>query len=131
MNILWFAAQCRESLLGLMLYLYYWEKNNIEHSDVIIELYITEILHMADHYVLPVSEIIKELYVNYYNLIEQRTALDDNQKYMQLAVTNRNKFTKWLEKTQIKNNLIGEDIMRLRWFLKNISYYNKRFVIPQ
>lgn len=131
MNILWFAAQCRESILWLMLYLYYGEKNGIEHSDIVIELYITEILHMADHYIQPVSEIIKELYITYYDLIEQRTALDDNQKYMQLAVTNRNKFTKWLEKTQIKNNLIGEDIMRLRWFLKNISYYNKRFVIPQ
>jgi len=131
MNILWFAAQSRESLLWLMLYLYYGEKNKIEHSDIIIELYVTEILHMADHYIQPVSEIIKELYITYYALIEQRTALDDNQKYMQLGLTNRNKFTKWLEKTQIKNNLIGEDIMWLRWFLKNISYYNKRFVIPQ
>jgi hypothetical protein len=36
-----------------------------------------------------------------------------------------------LQADRIKNNLIGEDIMRLRWFIKNISYYNKRFVIPQ
>gem|GEM_PF-1771990 len=77
-----------------MLYLYYGEKNKIEHSDIIIELYVTEILHMADHYIQPVSEIIKELYITYYALIEQRTALDDNQKYMQLGLTNRNKFTK-------------------------------------
>jgi hypothetical protein len=34
-------------------------------------------------------------------------------------------------KEEIKKKIIGEDIVRLRWYLKNITYYNKRFLIPK
>ncbi len=131
MNIAGSIAQARETMLWLMLYMYYSEQKQTKNTNIIIDLYITEILHLAEHYVEPVTEIIKEIYLSYYSLIEKRISLDDNKKYMQLAVNNWNKFTKWLSQEDIKKNLIGEDIMRLRWFLKNISYYNKRFVIPQ
>lgn len=131
MNIAWAIAHARETLLWLILYMYYSESNKAEHTNVIIELYITEIMHLADHYISPVSEIIKEIYLWYYMLIEKWISIDDNSKYMQLALNNWNKFTNGLQADRIKNNLIGEDIMRLRWFIKNISYYNKRFVIPK
>jgi hypothetical protein len=47
-------------------------------------------------------------------LIEKWISIDDNSKYMQLALNNWNKFTNGLQADRIKNNLIGEDIMRLR-----------------
>jgi hypothetical protein len=34
-------------------------------------------------------------------------------------------------KEEILNNTTSEDIIRLKWFLKNITYYNKRFLIPK
>ena len=74
--------------------MYYSEQKQVKNTDIIIELYITEILHLAEHYGEPVTEIIKEIYLSYYTLIEKRISLDDNKKYMQLAVNNRNKFTK-------------------------------------
>jgi len=131
MNIAGIIAQARETLLWLLLYIYYNEKHDTKNIDIIIELYIVEILHLADHYVSSIAIIIKEIYLTYYSIIEKWISLDDNTKYIDLAINNWNKFTKWMTKEQIKNNLIGEDIMRLRGFLKNISYYNKRFVIPQ
>lgn len=130
MNILWFIAQIRETLLWLCLYMYYLEKNEAQHIDTILELYITDIIHLADHYTDPITAIIKELYLKYHPILEQRVSLDDNQKYMDLAYNNRKKFTKWHKKDELKNLLVWEDIMWLRWFLKNISYYNKRFIMP-
>ena len=94
MNILGFVAQARETMLGLYLYMYYCEKQETQHMDILLELYCTDILHIADHYVELLIECIKELYLTYYTLLEQWVVLDDNQKYMELSLTNRNKFTK-------------------------------------
>lgn len=94
MNILGFIAQARETLLGLCLYMYYCEKQETKNMDILLELYCTDILHIADHYVIQLIECIKELYLTYYTLLEQWVVLDDNQKYMELSLTNRNKFTK-------------------------------------
>jgi hypothetical protein len=44
---------------------------------------------------------------------------------------NRTAFTKDKQSDEIMKKCNGEDFVRLAWFLKNITYYNKRFLIPK
>lgn len=133
MNILGIIATLRDTLFGCILYLQFLEKNKIskDQIDIIIDLYITDILHLHEDYITPYKEIIKKLQTHYAELLEQRMILDDNTKFLRIALENWLHFTKDKTPTMIKNVIIGEDIMRLRWCLKNISYYNKRYVIPK
>jgi len=130
MNIMWIVAQLRETVLWLFIYLHYLSKNDANHIDILLEIYVWEILHMSDEYIHDMVAIIKELYLDHNVLLDQWFVIDDNQKYMKLALDNWKKFVKDLEYNDVRWNIIGEDLMWYRWFLKNISYYNKRFVIP-
>jgi hypothetical protein len=44
---------------------------------------------------------------------------------------NRTTFTDDKNKADILKTIIWEDIIWFRWFLKNVTYYNKRFLIPR
>ena len=126
-------AWLKENLFGLLLYLYALQSSKASASkiDAIIDIYITDILHIHEDYNTKISHIIKNLLINYNELLSKRIALDDNQKVLSIAIENRNIFSREKTVGSIKNIIIGEDIMRLRWFIKTVTYYNKRYIMPK
>ena len=106
----------KENLFGLLLYLYALQSSKASASkiDAIIDIYITDILHIHEDYNTKISHIIKKLLINYNELLSKRIALDDNQKVLSIAIENRNIFSREKTVGSIKNIIIGEDIMRLR-----------------
>lgn len=133
MNILWTYAIIKETLFWLLLYLYALQHNSIDISkiDAIVNIYVTDILHLHDDYNISIKQIVKKMLIKYDELLSKWIALDDNLKVLNIAIENRNIFTRDKAAWNIKNIIIGEDIMWLRWFVKTVTYYNKRYIMPK
>ena len=58
---------------------------------------------------------------------------DDNKEFFSILKENWMEFLKKLwKKSELEkeNSFSIEDYLRLRWVLKHITYYNKRYLIP-
>jgi hypothetical protein len=58
---------------------------------------------------------------------------DDNKEFFSILKENRMEFLKKLwKKSELEkeNSFSIEDYLWLRWVLKHITYYNKRYLIP-
>ena len=133
MNILGVYATIKETLFWLLLYVYALQHNSIDIAkiDAIIDIYTTDILHLHEEYNTSIKKIIKKMLIKYDELLGKRIALDDNIQVLNIAIENRNIFTREKTAWSIKNIIIGEDIMWLRWFVKTVTYYNKRYIMPK
>lgn len=87
---------------------------DVQKIDAIIDIYSTDILHLHESYSPSIAQIIKKLLIKYTELLSKRIVLDDNQQVLNIAIENRNIFTRDKTVGTIKNVIIGEDIMRLR-----------------
>jgi hypothetical protein len=56
--------------------------------------------------------------------------IDDNAGYLKIAYDNRKSYGKNQTSEAIFGGLSGEDIIWFRGFLKTVSYYNKRYIMP-
>ncbi len=133
--IVWIFSTIRETLFGFLIYLTYLRdeasKKNINiDTELLIRLYIQDILNIDEYYQHKIAGIINDLQADFNEIIRHRIEIDDNKDYLKIGYDNRIFFSnKSLEDT--KKKIISEDIIRFKWFLKNITYYNKRFLMPQ
>lgn len=134
--ILGIFSTIRETLFGFMIYLTYLRdeantKNISIDTELLIKLYIQDILNIDEYYQHKIAEIINDLQADFNEIIKHRIEIDDNKDYLKIGYDNRISFSgnKSLEET--KKKIISEDIIRFKGFLKNITYYNKRFLMPQ
>lgn len=100
------------------------------NSDGLIDLYCTIILHSneSSHHILHTH--IKHLVDQYSEVLTLRTLLDDNQDYMYIGFNNWNSWLENHDLNTLNESITDEDTIRFMGYLKHISYYNKRFLIP-
>jgi len=132
-NILWIISCLMETLPGFLLYMTYLQKelNKKENIniDILYDIYCIDVLNITKKYNKKFRNMIQNIYNEFQELLELRISLDDNIPFYQIAMNNRKEFIKWKE--DIYRWVTGEDVLRFRWFLKNITYYNKRYLIPK
>lgn len=129
-------ATTRETFFGLLIYLTYLKdetntKNKEIDTSIFIKLYIQDILHIDEHHHKKFIKIIQDIQADFNEIIKHWIQIDDNKDYLKIWYTNRIHFNKNNNIEEIRKNIISEDIIWFKWFLKNISYYNKRFLMPQ
>lgn len=134
--ILGIFSTVRETLFGLLIYLTYLrdeaDKKNISIDiDLLINLYMQDILHIDEHYHKKITTIIRSMQADFNEIIKYWIEIDDNKDYLKIGYTNRIHFIGNKTPAEIKKKIISEDTLWFMWFLKNISYYNKRFLMPQ
>lgn len=125
------CAQAKETLFGFLLYMQYILSCQESHqksyeSDVLIDLYCRKVLHSTDKTHDRIYKHLVTLLQRYEDILSLWTLLDDNQDYMYIGFNNRNHRCE-----QHKHHTISDE--NLVWFmsyLKHITYYNKRFLIP-
>lgn len=129
--ILWIFSNFRETLFGFLLYIKYldWSKqiNNIQS---LIKIYIQDIINIDPNYNSQFEDIIIILLQKFDIILTKRIAIDDNKELFELLSNNRRTFTNNKNHNEILQSISWEDIIRLKWFLKNVNYYNKRFIMP-
>ncbi len=134
--ILGIFSTIRDTFFGLLIYLTYMKdetdkKDGAIDIQLLIWLYVKDILNIDEYHQQKISDIITSLQADFNEIIRYRIEIDDNKDYLKIGYDNRIFFSgsKSLEET--KKKIISEDILRFKWFLKNITYYNKRFLMPQ
>jgi hypothetical protein len=129
--ILWIFFNLRETIFWFLLYAKYLsskdKKTNIES---LIKIYIQDIINIQTKNKDDFEEIIKWLLDKLWTILQKWISIDDNKEIFELLWDNRAKFIDSKGPDDIIKSVSWEDIIRFKWFLKNINYYNKRFIIP-
>ncbi len=134
--ILGILSTIRETLFGFLIYLTYLRdsttiKNSHIDDTLLIKLYIKDILNIDEYYHHKITDIINMLQADFNEIMKHRIEIDDNKDYLKIGADNWIQFSNNKDLEETKKKIISEDIIRFKGFLKNITYYNKRFLMPQ
>lgn len=136
MTILGILASLRETLFGFLLwYIYLLKEGEEAKIDLQIHalkrIYIIDVLNVSEEYYQVFDEMLDDLWFEYADILKKRISIDDNTKYLSIGLGNRMSFIEGKEIAQILTEVMWEDVIRCRWYLKTITYYNKRYLIPK
>lgn len=129
-NIFGIIASMMETLPGFLLYMTYLktDKKN-QKIEILYDIYCIDVLNISKEYSKAIKNMIIDVEKDFWELLNLWIDLDDNKDFFRIALTNWKDFTKWKE--NIYKSVSGEDVLWFKWFLKNITYYNKRYLIPK
>jgi len=123
----------RETLFWFMLlYSYFQKQEKVEKSknDILIMYYVKDILWLRIPEATEIYDAILETIKEFSTILELWTGIDDNPWFLKLIEKSRKTFCSKKDDNQIFWSIAWEDLLRFRGLLKNITYYNKRYVIP-
>ena len=136
MTIFWICAWCKDTIFGLLLSMAHIQKNAPkQHAtqwlEFLLSVYVVDILNIAPELQDIFLKVIRALFEQYTTMLHQRILIDDNPVYLQFLTDNLAVFG--LNKTMddMSHDVVWEDIIWCKWFLKNCHYYNKRYILPQ
>lgn len=135
-STLWILAALRDSIMWFLIYYRYLQTLEISSwkdmkLDLLKKIYILDILWLCDEYVNSMWIVINKMINSYWDILQMWVNIDDNKKYFELWVENRTIFVENKTDEKIFTDIAWEDIIWFRWFLKNITFYNKRYLIPK
>jgi len=134
--IMWILSTSKETLFGFLLYFYFVKQSAIEqkksmNEEFLLDLYVREVLQIAEEFRVKWKLIVLELLESYSDVLSHWVSLDDNLPFMTIVFENRQNFVEKKSSVAFWEAISGEDVIWFRWFLKNLTYYNKRFLIPK
>lgn len=130
-NILGIISCMMETIFGLIIYTHYLKNSNKweNNIDQLYKIYCVDVLNLSWKYSNKMIDKIKNLEKYFEKILNLRSELDDNKIFFKIAHTNWVEFIK--NKEDIYKWVSWEDVLWFKWFLKNITYYNKRYLIPK
>jgi len=138
--ILQHLALLRETLFWFLIYYRYLQ--NVQEQDkektkynltLLKKTYILHILNRDSSLFTVWSKLIDTLLEQFGAAFSIFVEFDDNKEFFSILKENRMEFLKKLwKKSELEkeNSFSIEDYLWLRWVLKHITYYNKRYLIP-
>jgi len=131
--IIGILAKMRETLLGYLLFQTQIKKSkkNIK-SELISNVYLNEILHIetAQQGKIFRQTILDEIELDMKEFLDIIVTMDDNEDFIRIGIDSRKDFISGKKDEDIQKEFSGEDILRISGYFKNITYYNKRFLLP-
>ncbi len=128
-TLFWFLIYCR--------YLQDIQDKDNENSKLNLwllkKVYILHVLNWDASLLSVGSKLIDTLLEQFWLAFSIFVEFDDNKEFFSILRENWLEFLKKLwKKSEIEkeNSFSIEDFLRLRWVLKHITYYNKRYLIP-
>jgi hypothetical protein len=90
------------------------KKNIVIDTELLIKIYIQDILNIDEYYYHKLFGVINTLQADFNEIIKYRIEIDDNKDYLKIGYDNRLSFTgsKVLEET--KKKIISEDVIRFK-----------------
>lgn len=124
----------RETFFGLALLFVYLEqdKKSLSHekNEILLMIYVRDILGIKSKKADQVFKVMLETIKEVMPILKLWISLDDNKSFFALIAKNWDSFSAEKSEEQLLASFSGEDLVWFRGLLKNIAYYNKRFVIP-
>lgn len=125
----------RETFFGLALLFVYLEqdKKSLSHekNEILLMIYVRDILGIKSKKADQVFKVMLETIKEVMPILKLWISLDDNKSFFALIAKNWDSFSTEKSEEQLLASFSGEDLVWFRGLLKNIAYYNKRFVIPR
>jgi len=133
-------ALLRETLFWFLIYYRYLQlvqeadkwKRNFDLS-LLKRVYILQILNWDISLFSAWCKLIDTLSEQFWSAFSTFVEFDDNKEFFSILKENWIDFARklWKKSDSEKQSAFSyEDLLRLRWVLKHITYYNKRFLIP-
>lgn len=117
--ILGIFSTIRETLFGFLIYLTYLKdetnkKNGSIDTELLIRLYVQDILNVDDYYQQKIANIITTLQADFNEIIRHRIEIDDNKDYLKIGYDNRLLFSGGKSIEETKKKIISEDVIRFK-----------------
>jgi hypothetical protein len=129
-NIFGIISSMIDTLPGFLLYMTYLKINKkTTKYEILYDIYCIDVLNISKDYCKSLKKMIKWIEDKFVDLLNLWIELDDNVAFFQIALNNWKEFIKW--RTDVYKSVSWEDVLWFKWFLKNITYYNKRYLIPK
>ncbi len=133
-------ALLRETLFWFLIYYKYlqnlyqnWEEKVKLNLLLFKKVYILRVLNRDSSLFSMWSRMIDELLNQFWTAFSIFVEFDDNKEFFSILKENWMEFLKkiWKKSESEKEaSFSSEDLLWLRWVLKHITYYNKRYLIP-
>ena len=130
----------RETLFWFLVYYRYLQSIQDKDNEksklnllLLKRVYILHILNRDSSLFSAWLKLIDTLLEQFWSAFSIFVELDDNKEFFSILKENWMEFLKKLwKKSEIEkeNSFSIEDFLRLRWVLKHVTYYNKRYLIP-
>ena len=136
LSIMGILASLKETLFGFLIYICFvidytkLKKKKIPIS-LLFEIYVGDVLNVSPDFKKIFVNILVEMQKEYSDIFAEWITLDDNTAFFSFAYRNWASFFRWKDPEKVVKSIVGEDIVWFRWFLKNITYYNKRFLVAK
>lgn len=129
-NIFGIISSIMDTLPWFLLYMTYLKSiSKAPKFEVLYDIYCIDVLNVSKEYCKSLKQMIQWIENKFIDILNLWIDLDDNKEFFKIALTNWKDFVKWKE--TIYKSVSGEDVLWFKWFLKNITYYNKRYLIPK
>ena len=125
----------RETFFWLALLFVYLEQKekapSREKNEILLMVYVRDILGIKIKKADQVFKLMIETIEEVMPILQLWISLDDNKAFFDLIAKNWDSFCAEKTEDQLLASFSGEDLVWFRGLLKNIAYYNKRFVMPR
>ncbi len=127
-----FAAFLRDSLLGCCIFYYaMFRKSNEKWLNLsqkrFLSLYFQYALSCNEKDVPSLIELVEELCESNWKILRKICEIDDNPYFLEVGLDCR---LLYMNKHENEDDFLIEDELWLYGYLKHITYYNKRSIIP-
>ena len=130
----------RETLFGFLIYYRYLQliqelndwKNDLDLL-LLKKVYISQVLNRDGSLLSVWCKLVDILLEQFWSAFSIFVELDDNKEFFSILKENRADFLKkvWKKPVSEKQSAFSyQDLLWLRWVFKHITYYNKRYLIP-
>lgn len=134
--IMWVIWSVRDTFFGFLMFLMYvLEEPSTPRValkvDLLIRVYFVDTLHMDEAFAHGFHSVMNKILSDYNQIFKYRIQVDDNKSFLHVGFLTRKSLVDGKTVEEAQQSLVGEDILRFRGYLKNITYYNKRYLIPK
>lgn len=136
MSLLGICAHMRDTLFWFVLRYTFVEKSSHD-ADVALshtmlrKIYIVDVLNIIEPLYSWLDQCLILLLQKYNDLLQIQSTLDDNPNHFALALWSWMSFVEDRSDQEIIDHLVWDDIIWWRWFLKHVTWYNKRYIMPR
>ncbi len=132
---LWLIFFLKETFFGLLIYIYFLLQKEEQLSkklkwEVLFNMYFEEILHFEYEDGVIFKEFFWSTLEEYKEILDLLLKLDDNKTFLEMGFNNWKIFLNEVKWDDIHSYIRWEDIIWFKDYLRAITYYNKRYFIP-
>lgn len=135
-SIFGLLAGFRDTLFGYLIYKEYLQQEAPKSSQdfklqIMQKIYLLDVIWMPEEIFDQITEALDAVHEKFADILNKWINIDDNKGYFKIWMQDWLAFIQEKSDNRVFLDVGWEDVIWFRWFLKNITFYNKRYIIPK